>query len=166
MARGKPNPLMLGVLGVAVAALVTDRFLTSANASEDTGVVEGTVQSDVVGEALAEPVGDRPTLAERFSEHASDGEGDIAAAFAPIQVSKPDTVAGVQEPSKDAPGLRLTAVLRRADGDIAVINGRPLRAGQAFDGGRVLSIRDREVRVHTSVGPITLRLDQPALGGR
>lgn len=170
MARGKPNPLMLAVLGVAVAAFLTDRLLAPASAADGADAATtalGSTTDPAISEAPAKP---GPTLSDRFTAFAERqplGSDDIASAFAPLGSDRePESVELHQADGKSETSLKLSAVLTRDDGDIAVINGRPMRVGQKIGTIEVLSIDTREVLVQTAVGPITLTLDGPSLQSR
>jgi hypothetical protein len=163
MARGKPNRIMLGVLGVAVLALVTDQLLPAESAaSVEQASVDATANAEADG-SDSRPTRAGPTLSDRFGAFESTQPIDINKAFAPLEpASEP---VAESEPSAETPeaGVKLSAILRREDGNIAVINGRPLREGQSVDGFEVVSIGASHVDIRTSVGAITLHLERPSL---
>lgn len=157
---------MLGTLGVAVAALMADQFLTSANAADESAAVEISDETAGEDETPVSAKANRATLSDRFDAFLSqaDEERSLGEAFAPIAANEPKLATNdVDASSAEEVGLKLSTILRLGDQRIAVLNGRPLRAGQSIDGVRVVAIREREVDVETSVGPITLELDVPTL---
>lgn len=157
---------MLGVLGVAVFALITDQLLPAESAASE---VQANANAEVAADVTAEEGvsgHSGPTLSERFSRYAPASEADqntITEAFAPLRATGPAT--GPTRTTLDTPeaGIKLSAILRRDDENIAVINGRPLREGQSFDGFEILSIDGEQVHVRTAVGAITLELERPSL---
>ncbi|MEO1535166.1 MAG: hypothetical protein AAFS11_06355 [Planctomycetota bacterium] len=169
MARGKINPWMAGVLGVAVVALIADRWVTSANASDANGPPGASVEAAADTESGAPPKPRGPTLASKFDAFASadDLRNDpLTDAFGPLEAA--ETAETAADGTAEAPDrqLKLTAVLRRDDGDLAVINGRPMRVGETANDVEVVRIDADSVEVRTSVGPITLQLFRPSLQSR
>ncbi|MEO0629939.1 MAG: hypothetical protein AAFY46_04330 [Planctomycetota bacterium] len=160
---------MAGVLGVAVVALIADRWVTSANASDATGPVAGGLDpaADAVSAAPSQRRG--PTLASKFDAFASAddlSDDPLSDAFGPLEET--EAAEASEDGTAEAPDrqLKLTAVLRRDDGDLAVINGRPMRVGETANGVEVVRINADSVEVRTSVGPITLQLYRPSLQSR
>ncbi len=166
MARGKPNRIMLGLLGVAVLALLTDQLLPASSHADEAFVPTGTEAQAIEAAPSPDALRNGPTLSDRFAGFEQPGEPDrdaIGAAFAPLATKDESTGPAAAEPESNEVGLKLSAILRREDGNIAVINGRPLRVGDSIDGARILSIEGQRVRVETAVGAITLELQRPKL---
>ncbi|MEO1584647.1 MAG: hypothetical protein AAFR96_08755 [Planctomycetota bacterium] len=156
-----------GALGLAVASLGFDRFVLSASATVEAPVSdrEAAIDADP-DESSAEIAVDRGmTLAAHFDKFYA-ASSDVGNAFGrPAQQAvetpaRPNGATVVETPV----GARLSAILSRGDGRIAVISGRPLRVGDSAAGVTVLSISDRSVVVDTQTGPIMLELDSPTLG--
>ncbi|MEO1718479.1 MAG: hypothetical protein AAFR76_15375 [Planctomycetota bacterium] len=169
MATGKRTRIMLGLLGAAVLALVTDQLLPAESGATPTQPTGATSESESTADFSAPSLRTGPTLADRFAgfDHGERPiEDAIDGAFAPLPASDQAPASGEAEAHATEPGLRLSAVLSRDDDDIAVINGRPMRIGEEFEGVRVIAIDGQQVRVETSVGEITLDLLMPSLQSR
>lgn len=157
---------MAGLLGVSLLALAVDRLVPAeSHASPVASVHTDGAEPVSHNESLHDDRGSGPTLADRFAgfDAGERPAADIDDAFAPMKSAAEEASRAQPESASGETGLRLSAVLRREDGDIAVINGRPMRIGEEIDGIRVVSIDAQDVHLETGVGTVVLKLPMPTL---
>ncbi len=59
----------------------------------------------------------------------------------------------------NAPAFRISGIMGGANGNIAIINGRPVSRGQTVNGARVLSVGRREVEMEKDGRRFTVRME-------
>jgi hypothetical protein len=162
-------------LVLAGGALVFDKAVLSASATETPGpaTAAGAIASAQPGAgstaAAEQPALPRGTLGEFLSEFdagaALANATDMDEAFG-VPAGRRSAEAVVESGAQALPsreGLRLTGILRRAEGDLAIVNGRPLAVGQQVGEAMVLQIGESTVTVQTPIGRETLSIERPSL---
>ncbi|QOV87398.1 hypothetical protein [Humisphaera borealis] len=186
MKWNKQQKIAVGLLGVAVAAFLGDRFVLGGGSAEEDLLIAPTGSTALVGSAggsrtqsggpvIASASLPMAALARKMEEIcAAEGlkPGHSGDAFAPPPQWFPEAPAladGTAAPvvSSRAAEFRskykLTAVMRSgATQGLAVIHGDTVRVGESFKGFKVKAVRDRSVLL--TDGTEDFELELPDVG--
>jgi hypothetical protein len=171
MAGAKPKGWAIGALVLSGAALGFDKFVLTASAGDEAPAAS-VAASDSAGAPPAQGAESRGrvgNLGNMFDARAGSitlTDSEIASAFGvPAAAKRGAALPGdtdEAEPRRDL-GLRLTGVLRRPEGDLAIVNGRTLGVGQSAGDITVTAITETSVELSTPIGPVTLTIGRPTL---
>lgn len=168
----KQNKIYGAVLGLAVAAFAADRFAFSGSPAEAAdapvaAVVAAKRPTQAVSPVAA--VADGSILAARLRAAAGSAgmaEGEVRDAFVPSQQWVSTGAAGVAVPEADefVRAHRLTATINGKRSVLAVVDGRALRPGQAYDGFTLVSVGDKSAVFARGEARATLKIQVAEFG--
>jgi len=184
MALTKERKVIIAVLGLAVGALVVDRFLlgssvsgpAEARATQPAVATEplAAVSSAATGLPAAEDdpgVAAQVALAERLDQIQQAGGftlTDLPDAFSGLAGPESGEDDPEPQPQTEAREIetfqrthRLMAVAASDRGQMAIINGRTVLVGQSVDGFKLLSVAERSVVLGKDAARVQLKIDPP-----
>lgn len=171
MAGAKPKGWAIGALVLAGAALGFDKFVLTASAGDaalpasDTEP-DGSATSPIQGAESRRRGGNLGEMFETYAGSITLTDSEINSAFGVPASATPAPAlpadAEKNETRRDL-GLRLTGVLRRPEGDLAIVNGRTLGVGQSVGDITVTAITETSVELSTPIGPMSLSIGRPTL---
>ena len=164
--------LLLGIAGVAGLAAIADQTLlskASAGLADLGGMVEQVkkVQSIAASLDSGDPNALQGLLDALVDEQgvqpgeASDGLFGLLASSTGLLASggaEPENDSDRSESLQSRRGPRVTMIMKSASGGLALVDGKPIRAGETRDGITLIEVNDEDIVVRESGETITLSL--------
>lgn len=167
--------LLLGIASIAGLAAIADQTLlskASAGIADLGGMVEQVKKAQSIAASLDSLDSGDPNALQGLLDalvddqgvepgKASDGLFGLLASSTGLLASgsgDPENDSARSESAQSPQGHRVTMIMKSASGGLALVNGKPIRAGETRDGITLIKVNDDDIVVRESGETTTLSL--------